>query len=68
MKPSETIRCTCDECLVVFEVFLAPRADWPELMEDPSDATAEYGELHCCPFCGSSDIRQAVVSHSTPQP
>ena len=68
MKPSETIRCTCDECLVVFEVFLAPVADWPEEMEDLSDAVVEIGDLYCCPFCGSSDIRQALVSHSAPQP
>src|ERR1043166_1069572 len=32
MKPGETIRYTCDECLTVFGLSLAPVAEWPETM------------------------------------
>src|SRR5438874_2802601 len=41
MKPGETIRCTCTDCQIVFELFLAPVADWPEEAEDESDAEME---------------------------
>jgi hypothetical protein len=56
MIAGETVRCTCHECLVAFEVFLAPREEWPEGMEDPSDATADYEPPMACPFCMSSDM------------
>ena len=57
MKPNETIRFVCQECLVVFDVWLAPPSEWPEAdLEDdghPIDTPVYY-----CPFCGSSDIKQ----------
>jgi hypothetical protein len=57
---SPSKRITCRECLTVYEVYLAPRAEWPEQMEDPSDATADY-HLNQCPFCGSSDFKQTTI-------
>jgi hypothetical protein len=66
MKPGETIRCTCDDCLIVFEIFAAPISDWPEEL-DEADADMEIGEPVVCPFCGSSDLRTNPVSSTATQ-
>jgi hypothetical protein len=67
VKPGETIRCTCRDCLIVFEIFLAPVADWPEEMEDDSDAEMEVGPPEMCPFCGSGDLRINPISQTATQ-
>ena len=65
MKPGETVRCTCRDCLMVFEIFAAPVADWPEELEDEADANMEIGEPVVCPFCGSGDLKTHPVSTTT---
>jgi hypothetical protein len=51
MKPGETIRYACDECQVVFDLALAPTAEWVELQEEDQDS--QDVPVHCCPFCGA---------------
>jgi hypothetical protein len=56
MRPGETIRYVCEECLVAFDLQLLPVTDWPEL-EDEADNVAIDAGVHCCPFCTSSEIK-----------
>ena len=60
MKPGESVRCVCHECLTTYYITLAPRGEWPEGPETPGDFTANYAmqdEIQC-PFCLSSDVKQ----------
>jgi hypothetical protein len=66
MKPGETVRCTCRDCLMVCEIFAAPVADWPEEL-DEADANMEIGEPSICPFCGSGDLKANQVSTTATQ-
>jgi hypothetical protein len=65
MKPGETIRCTCKDCQIVFEIFAAPVADWPEAFDDETAAKMDVGQPVVCPFCGSSDLKTNPVSTTT---
>ena len=63
MKPGETIRYTCDECLTVFGLSIAPVAEWAETMDDTTDADI-YMEptcMMCCPYCGASESNLRVT-------
>ena len=55
MKPGETIRYVCDECLVTFDLGLLPVEQWPELQE-PDDGKID-ALVMACPFCMSTEIR-----------
>jgi hypothetical protein len=56
MKPLETIRYACGECLVTYDVQLAPVSEWLE--PDDPDAVGELDYAPtCCPFCGSPEIK-----------
>jgi hypothetical protein len=55
MKPLETMRFACGECLVVFDLQLAPTSEWAEgRLDVPGDVELPPD---CCLFCGSSEIR-----------
>jgi hypothetical protein len=54
MKPGETVRFLCEECLLVFYLCLALSSEWPEIQQE------EFREsilVTCCPFCGSTEVR-----------
>jgi hypothetical protein len=55
MKPGETVRYACGECLVAFDVQLAPTKEWAE----GGVGVSKDVELPptSCPFCGSGDIK-----------
>jgi hypothetical protein len=53
MKPLETTRFACGECLVAFDLCLAPASEWAEGGLDAPDEI----EPDCCPFCGSPEIK-----------
>jgi hypothetical protein len=55
MKPGETIRYACGECLVAFDLRLAPTKEWAEGgLDVPRDV--ELPPISC-PFCGSSEVK-----------
>jgi hypothetical protein len=56
MRPGETVRYACRECLVAYDVCLAPTSEWAEA-EDPDVPEDIDYEPSCCPFCGSGDIK-----------
>ena len=62
MKPGENIRFKCGECLVVFDLCLAPVSEWPEEPEDESDHTADVAVTNC-PFCGSNAATDLTMLH-----
>ena len=64
MKPSEFVRYCGDECLVVFDLCLAPRSEWPEEVEDDEDLSPDI-EPSCCPFCGAH-VSQLRLLHDRP--
>jgi hypothetical protein len=64
MIPAIPIRFTCDDCHIVFDLCVAPVAEWREQIgeSDPPDV----GEPGVCPFCGGGllrpvDDKRAVV-------
>jgi hypothetical protein len=62
MKPLETIRYACGECLVAYDVQLAPMSEWAEPDDPHAAGEIDYAPT-CCPFCGSGDIK---VLHDRP--
>jgi hypothetical protein len=63
MKPNETIRFVCHECLTVFDICLAPPSEWPEAdLED--DGSPIDINVNACPFCGSADVKP---KHDAPE-
>jgi hypothetical protein len=54
MKPGETVRFVCDECLIVFYLGLALASEWTETQDAEFKARIE---VTCCPLCGSTDFR-----------
>ncbi len=58
MKLGQSTRFVCRECLIAFDITVAPRCEWPELPEDESenDMDIEIMSDAACPFCGSGDI------------
>ena len=63
MKPGQTARFVCEECLVAFEITLAPRNEWPEGIEDEGehDMDVSLQEGIACPFCLSTDVKAKAV-------
>ena len=60
MKPGQTVRVTCYECLTAFDIKLAPSAEWPEMpMADDDDEVIDMEIMKDaeCPFCGAQDLR-----------
>jgi hypothetical protein len=55
MMPGETVRFSCGECNLVFDVCLAPQSEWPEI---PGPGMEEEIYATCCPICGSSELRR----------
>jgi hypothetical protein len=51
MKVGSTVRFDCHECLMTFEIYLAPSVEWPENTE--CDPIEEIEGPSSCPFCGS---------------
>lgn len=37
MKPGQSVRVVCQECLVSFDITLSPRDEWPELPVDEDE-------------------------------
>ena len=62
MKPGESIRFRCDECLVVFDLCLAPVTEWPEEPESEDDKNMDVHVANC-PFCGSPAAADLVMLH-----
>jgi hypothetical protein len=58
MKPGETIRFACEDCQVVFDLCVAPLAEWAEQIdENDIEGGFQIGEPVLCPFCGSSELK-----------
>lgn len=51
MRPGQTFRFDCDECLTEFEVCLEPKAK-----ESKEGAKMEPDDVKHCPFCGSDSV------------
>ena len=47
MMPGETVRFTCGECNLVFDLCLAPQSEWPEI---PKAGMEEEICATCCPI------------------
>ena len=56
MKPAETVRFTCEECQIVFDLCVAPVSEWPEDYGD-DNADGTNSTPTCCPFCGSGEVK-----------
>jgi hypothetical protein len=55
MKSGETIRFSCGDCHIVFDLNVSPPADWVEQLElDDLDEI----EPICCPFCGANELKK----------
>jgi hypothetical protein len=64
MKPSETVRFGCDECMVVFDLRLAPVSERLEhFEEDDSPMDVKIPAPFSCPFCQQNSLR---VIHDRP--
>ena len=58
MKPGEPMRFICDECLIAFDIVVAPRQQWPELPDESDlDVDVEVLEDAACPFCGAANLK-----------
>jgi hypothetical protein len=62
MRPLETIRFACGNCLVAFDLQLAPTSEWTEGgLDVPDDIELPPTS---CPFCGSSEIEALHDRHA----
>lgn len=53
MKPGESVRFACGDCGIVFDLCVAPVAEWPEWMDDPPNMFVPS----LCSFCGAAELR-----------
>jgi hypothetical protein len=55
MKLAETIRFSCLDCQIVFDLNISPASEWPEQLglDDQNDI-----EPACCPFCGAAQLKR----------
>lgn len=63
MKPNETVRFVCHECLTVFDICLAPPSEWPEADLEDNGSPIDI-IVNACPFCGSADVKP---KHDAPE-
>jgi hypothetical protein len=69
MKPGQSIRFICHECLIALDVVVAPRDRWPDSQEYEADNDMDVNAISdaTCPFCGSADIT-AQLEHARQNP
>jgi hypothetical protein len=58
MKPGETIRFSCGDCQIIFDLNISPPSDWAEQLDlDDLDYLDDI-EPACCPFCGAAELKK----------
>jgi hypothetical protein len=55
IKPLQTVRYGCYECMIVFDLAVAPPTEWVEQYED-EDGNIDTEPI-MCPFCGSAELK-----------
>jgi hypothetical protein len=50
MMPGSIVCYTCNECNIVYHLGVVPASEW-------CDDAPEVYAVHCCPFCGSVDVK-----------
>ena len=64
MRPGEPVRFACDECMIVFDLRIAPLSEWVEPHdENDFESPMEIEAPARCPFY---DLAESRVIHDRP--
>lgn len=64
VRPGESFRLGCDECMIVFDLRIAPVSEWIEqYAQDDGPDDVRILAPFPCPFCQLSNLR---VIHDRP--